>query len=248
MAGSYASEPFAWWDTAGSTAPQVHPPNLRPEPVPEPPAPGPDQARASQERTLQHLKRFRTLGILQALGHEGCHYYEFKFLNWVHRILTVDWAIVQGGTLDGQANVKWIEICRTLELDRKSSVDLFLLAHQGRVGRSEANEILWFLLSDAALQEPYRDLSNLCSSKVGQVRYKLDRPGPTHHSWTSDDPWRWSNYDHPRNPNFSPLAVPPGPTNVVRGHRGIPLNPPQRWRPVPLPKEAPPLAARPKTL
>ena len=89
---------------------------------------------------------------MQAIGHQDFHFYEFKYLHWVHRTLTVDWAIVQGGTLDGQAKVKWIEICRTLELDRKSSVDLFLLAQQGLPGRSEANEILWFLLSDAGLQ------------------------------------------------------------------------------------------------
>ena len=173
--------------------------------------------KESWHRTKQAFKQLRTLGILHSIGRPDFHFYEFKFLQWVYKTLTDDWAIVQGGT-DGRSRYKWVEICRTLELDRKSSMDLFLLAHQGRVGRSEANEILWFLLSDAALQEPYKDLSNLCSSKVGQARYKLDRPGPTHHSWTSDDPWRWSNYDHPRNPNFSPLAVPPGSVYVVRGH------------------------------
>ena len=187
------------------------------------------------------------LGIFQATGHRDFAFYEFKFLQRVYNTLTDDWAVVQGGT-DGRSRYKWAEICRTLELDMKSSMDLFLLAHQGRVGRYEANEILWFLLSDAALQEPYKDLSNLCSNRVGRVRYYLDRPGVDHPSWDTQGPWDWSHYDNPRNPNFSPGAVPPGPYTHVRGDRGIPRNPPHMWRPVALPKDPPPLAARPKTL
>ena len=71
----------------------------------------------------------------------------------------------------------WIEILRTLELDKKAQSDLFLLAQQGIAGRSEANEILWGLLSDHALRAPYRDFSNKCSNRVGQARQYLDRPG-----------------------------------------------------------------------
>ena len=46
----------------------------------------------------------------------------------------------------------WIEILRTLELDKKAQSDLFLLAQQGIAGRSEANEILWARSSDHALK------------------------------------------------------------------------------------------------
>ena len=123
------------------------------------------------------------------------------------------------------ANVKWIDIGKTLELDRKCTVDLFLLAQQCRPGRSEADEILWFLLSDAGLREPYKDLSNMCSNKVGRARYYMDRPGWDHPSWTQRDNWTWSRYDEPRNPNSSPRAVPPGPYKLVRGDDGIPVNP-----------------------
>ena len=255
MAGSFASEGFAWWVAAPSVAAQVPQPNLRNEPAPvppapEPPAPGPpsEAAREANRRTRRHLERLRSLGVLSSIGHPDFEFYEFKYLEWVHKTLTVDWALVQGGSLDGQAKTKWMEIVRTLELDKKACVDLYLLAQQGRPGRAEANEILWFLLSEAGLEEPYRDLSNICTHKVGEARYYLDRPGRTHPSWDESEPWVWSRYDDPRNPNFCSSVVPPGPFKLQRGDRGIPVNPPGLWIPVPRPKGPPPLAARPKTL
>ena len=141
----------------------------------------------------------------------------------------------------------WIEILRTLELDKKAQVDLFLLAQQGHAGRTEANEILWGLLSDHALRTPYRDLSNNCSNRVGQARQYLDRPGWGHPSWHGRDPWAWSRYDDPRNPHFSPRVVPHC-HKLIIGEGGLPLTPPALWQATPLPKEPPPLAARPKTL
>ena len=256
MAGTssatYGSEGYAWWQEAPSVAHHVPVSNLRPaqpEPAPAPPDAlfEPDPAIESVRRTRQHTEHLRTLGIMQSIGHPDADFYENKFLQWVRRTLTSDWALVQAG-IDGQARLKWVEICRTLELDKKSTVDLFLLAQQGRPGRSEANEILWFLLSHAGLQQPYRDLSNMCSNRVGRVRYYLDRPGKDHPSWWHSDPWTWSRYDDPRNPSFSPAAVPPGPFKLVTGPKGAPLNPPGLWQPVPMPKDPPPLAPRPKTL
>ena len=79
--------------------------------------------------------------MLQASNHPDFLYYEYKFLKWVQKTLTADWATVQGG-FDGRAKVMWIEILRTLELDKKAQVELFLLAQQGHAGRAEANGIL----------------------------------------------------------------------------------------------------------
>ena len=177
---------------------------------------------------------------MQASGHPDFLYYEFKFLKRVQKTLTADWATVQGG-FDGQAKVIWIEIFRTLELDKKAQADLFLLAHQGIAGRSEANEILW------SVRTSYRDLSHHCSSRVGDARQYLDRPGPQHWSWNTSAPWTWSRYDTPRNPTFSPLAVPRA-YNLVTGPGGIPLAPPDLWQAASLPAGPPPLRARPKTL
>ena len=207
MARSFAGEPFSWWVAAPSVAEQVPQPNLGHEPAPEPGAPqeppaqerpGPQEAaREANRRTKLHLARKRSLGVLHSIGHEDFEWYEFKFLEWVHKTLTTDWALVQGGSLDGQAKTKWLEIVRTLELDKKATVDLFLLTQQGRPGRAEASEILWFLLSEAGLEVPYRDLSNICTRKVGEARYYLDRPGRTHPSWDESEPWVWSRYDDP---------------------------------------------------
>ena len=71
-------------------------------------------------------------------------YYEYRFFKWVQKTLTADWGTAQGG-FDGRGKVMWIEILRTLELDKKAQADLFLLAQQGHAGRTEANEILWGL-------------------------------------------------------------------------------------------------------
>ena len=73
-----------------------------------------------------------------------------------------------------------MEISQTLELDRKAQVDLFLLAHSGEAGRSEANEILWELLSIGALTPDHKDLSNKTNSLVGKARRYLDRPPHWH--------------------------------------------------------------------
>ena len=255
MAGSFNQGTWSWWDAAPSVAAQVPQPNLMAEPqaVPQPEPQAEPQARAdayneTRRRTRRHLERLRSLGVLQAIGHPDFQFYEFKYLEWVHNTLTVDCASVQGGSLDGQAKTKWMEIVRTLELDKKSCVDLYALAQQGRPGRAEANEILWFLLSEAGLSEPYKDLSNICTNKVGEARYYLDRPGKTHRIWHGEEPWEWSRYENPRNPNFCISMIPPGPFKLQRGHQDMPLNPPALWLPVPRPRGPPPLAARPKTL
>ena len=128
-------------------------------------------------------------------------------------------------------------------LTEKAQADIFLWAHQGICGRSEANEIIWDLLTDSALSKQYRDLSNQCSYKVGQARRYLDRPPATDLSWSQPDPWRWSRYEGPRNMNCSPTAVPIN-YKLVTGPGGTPLVPPALWQSVPLPAGPPPLKAR----
>ena len=136
-------------------------------------------------------------------------------------------ALVQGG-VDDEAQAKWIEILQSLELDAKAMWDLMLLAHQGEAGRAEANEILWVLLSDVALDPEYRDMPNKTSTLVGKARKHLDRPPRRH-----DDKnfWTWSHYWEPRNPAFAPSAVPRGAFGIFTTVDGRPLLPPQCWRP-----------------
>ena len=126
------------------------------------------------------------------------------------------------------AEAKWIEILQFLELDSKAMWDLMLLAHQGESGRVEANEILWVLLSETALDPQYRDMSNKTSSLVGKARRHLDRP-PARHA--DREFWTWSHYWEPRNPAFAPSAVPVPPFRICTTREGRPVAPPDCWRP-----------------
>ena len=63
------------------------------------------------------------------------------------------------------------------ELDRKAQMDVMLLAHQGEVGRCEANAILWNLFSVWALNLDYQDLSNKTSSMVTVANRRVDSVG-----------------------------------------------------------------------
>ena len=102
-----------------------------------------------------------------------------------------------------------------------------LLAHEGLAGRSEANEILWELLSVWALRPEYEDLSHKATHLVSQARRKIERPPEEH--WDRGR-WRWSHYYEPRHPQWSPKAVPKHYT-VLKGPGGVPLPPPQCWGP-----------------
>ena len=125
-------------------------------------------------------------------------------MKWIQETLTKDWFDAQGGQ-DVRARRKFLEICQTLELDRKAQVDLVLLAQQGHARRTEFNEILWELLSTVALDPEYRDLSNFVSSSVGQVRRVMGR-----HPW--NHPRRtflaWRRYTTMHNKSFDLRRVP----------------------------------------
>ena len=139
--------------------------------------------------------------------------------------LTDDWPIIQGGR-DEQALRLWMEIFETLELDRKSIVDIMILAHSGEVGRAEANEVLWEILSVWALKDDYMDLSHKVSSLVNRARRNIDRPPRGHRDleW-----WQWSCYWEPRAPHWGPRAAPAPGARVLTGHGGEPLQPPLCW-------------------
>ena len=115
----------------------------------------------------------------------------------------------------------------TLELDRKAQADLMLLAHEGLVGRSEANEILWELLSVWALKPEYEDLSHKVTNMVYIARRNLERPPKEHEDRGR---WKWEKYWGPRHPQWRPTAVPQS-YIVLKGPGGVPLPPPHCWGP-----------------
>ena len=121
----------------------------------------------------------------------------------------------------------WLEIFVVLELDRKAQCELMLLAHSGEVGRAEANEVLWEILSAWALDHEYLDLSSKVSSLVKRARRNFDRPPRDHRDreW-----WSWECLRVPRHPHFGPRGAPRwGEFAIARGPRGEPLPPPNCW-------------------
>ena len=174
--------------------------------------------------------KLRTLGILTRWDHPAVKFYEHRFLVWIKDCLTRQWPLIQGGC-DNEALECWVTIFWVLELDRKATLDIMLLAHQGVVGRCEANEILWQLLSIWAIRRPYEELSNKCTSMVYDARRFVDRPPQNHKDLWG---WSWSKYCVPRHPQWAPTAVPRSPTGallsrVTTGPGGVPLPPPQCW-------------------
>jgi hypothetical protein len=153
-------------------------------------------------------------------------HWEMVYLLFLHKCLTSDWHILQGG-VDNEALKKWLLIFKFLELDKKAKVDLMLLAQSGLVGRTRANEILWKLLSSWAVDPAYEDLSHKVSSEVGWARRAFDRPPKGHKDlhW-----WRWSSYEEPGwSLRWSPKEVPHGPWDLRMGPGGEPLQPPDCW-------------------
>ena len=97
----------------------------------------------------------------------------------IRNILTTLWPIVQAGT-DSEALNVWQDIWDLLELDADSWMDLMLLAHQGPVGRNEANKLLWTLLTIYGTNGEHRNLSRKVSSLINGIRKTIDRPPSSH--------------------------------------------------------------------
>ena len=192
---------------------------------PAPSAPVPLHGPTSSYTPPQY--RLTTLGWLKHLQDPGAPYFEDYYLKFLHKNLTENWYLIMSG-VDQRSKDLWWEIFQVLELDRKSQLDLLILAQSGPVGRSYANKILWDLMSHWALQTPYRDLSNKCSSEVNWARKNMDRPPRGHKDlqW-----WTWRSYQEPmaRQRPWSPLSVPQGRWVLNTGPGGEPLSPPQCW-------------------
>ena len=203
----------------------------------------PDQqwARAGPEQVLEVTKGkakgkgkqaprgpgYRTLGLLKMRGDPAFEYFEYGFMSWLYAFLTRSWGIAQSGT-DFRAMCCWHDVFMHLELDRKATVDLMLLAQMGIAGRAAANEVLWELLTVWALKPEYLDLSHKCTSLVYHQRSYIERPPSDHRDLGT---WTWKRYAVPRNPHFDPRSVPPMPYVHVTGPSGEIIPPPQCFQP-----------------
>ena len=204
-----------WWNYRPAPEPQEEEQEEDVAPTQAPPPP-PHHARGETMWT--------TLGHLKHLNHWAFPYFEHVYLSFIKQCLTEGWPRIQGGSEPTDLNL-WKRICIVLELDRKAMADLMLLAHSGEAGRTEANEVLWTLLSDHALRDDYEDLSKMTSSLVLTARKNMDRPPGTHKDLKT---WHWAKYWVPRNPKFAPSAVPQGAV-VQNLDDKEPIPPPECW-------------------
>ena len=188
------------------------------------------QQMTTGARCVPPQHRLTTLGWLKHNNAPGWTYWEHYYLKFLHKSLTTNWRLIMYGA-DARAERLWWEIFQVLELDRKSQLDLLMLAQSGQVGRAYANKILWDLLSDWALEGEYRDLSNKVSSDVGWARRNFDRPPRT--SWDLEW-WAWAAYQVPREGMvpWDPTSLPPQRWDLRLGPGGEPLPPPECWGPV----------------
>ena len=143
------------------------------------------------EQWIPPPRTYTTLGLLYHLDDDYYEFFRYHFLVFMQKFL-VDWWWCLQGKEDHQALRMWLKVGRLLELDRKSLMDLFMLAQVIPVGRTKANKILWDLLTGPALEEPQRDMSNLVTARVYAARKTMDRPPREHndlHKW--DWPCYW---------------------------------------------------------
>ena len=113
-----------------------------------------------------------SLGLLKKHNDPRFEWLEWRYLKDLEEFATFDWAVLQGGW-DDHATSKWVQALETLELDGDAARDLFLLCQQGVAGRAEANEILWYLLTEWGLV----DYKNLSRKAMSETRPK------THHQY-----------------------------------------------------------------
>ena len=170
-----------------------------------------------------------TLGWLKHLRDPCFQYFEYHYLKVLYKFLTKDWGLLQKGT-DEAALEKWVQVMAVLELDRKATTDLVLLAQSGVVGRTHASKLLWHLMTVDALDGTYEDLSHKVTNMVGLARRDFDRPPREHMDlqW-----WWWTCYEKPysRDRRWLPSSVPAEYT-VLYGEGLEPLKPPDCWGPV----------------
>ena len=182
-------------------------------------------SRGPREAEVPRDKRL--LGLLQEANDPHFGYFELQYLQWVYKVLTDDWALVQSGH-DLEATNKWVEVFLGLELDQVAQMDIVLLAQQSLSGRALANQILWEGLTTVALSRDYEDLSSWFTSRVNEYRKRLDRPPKSHKDRGA---WSWDRYGSEDQNVFSPLKVPREEHRWSSvGENGEPLRPPRCWQ------------------
>ena len=141
-------------------------------------------------------------------GHPTARYFTWWkawFLRWC--ATEALWKVMGG--FDPQAADLWLEIMLVVELDRKSAMDLILLAQSGAIGRAAANKIMWLLMTDWALDRDHPNLSKRVTAAVRKARERFDMP--KNRAWTIDGvPWSWELLETiPHDLQYwSPLSVP----------------------------------------
>ena len=126
-----------------------------------------------------HSQPRRLLGILKEINDPYFRHFELIYLRFIRKLLVRQWHLMQAER-DERALKCWRQALWLLEVDTKGQVDLFLLAQCGLAGRAEANEILWNLLSECALDQSYRDLSYPVSHQAHEARQAMERPPKEH--------------------------------------------------------------------
>ncbi len=169
----------------------------------------------------------RSLGVICELQSEYAEYYELEFLHLMRDYATDLWPSLSGGH-DADCLDMTRRLYVALELDEKAIMDLMLLAQSGEVGRAEYNHVMWKLITEVAIEPPYRDLNRKVSQMVLNARTHFDRPPAQ--EWGERKAWGWASLMKPRFWDWSPCAVPVeylnGDKMVLTGSGGMPLEPP----------------------
>ena len=191
---------------------------------------GPTDACSTGTQTARngpHRPHLRSIGVLIEKEHEFAAYFELEFLHLMKQYATDMWPSVSGG--DDQDSLDLTKkLYVALELDEKAIMDLMLLAQSGEVGRAEYNYLVWKLITEIAIEPPYKDLSHKVSQMALIARGHFDRPPAQ--NWGLRAEWGWSYLMKPRFWDWSPCAVPDeylrGDEQVLTGEGGMPFEPP----------------------
>lgn len=198
---------------------------------------GPQPAGSYQHNLHPDQIPLMSLGHIKNLGDSRFEYLEWTFRKQLRDLSTVYWPMMQGGD-DEEALSLWKDLWVLLELDADSWLELMLLVSQGPPGRSEANQILFELMTRWASMGEYKNLSRKVSTMIKAARRAIDRPPDDHSDLRF---WTVQRAMVARYPEFLPEKVP---TNglIQTAESGAPLRPPQCWVPPPPPEDlqAPP--------
>ena len=172
------------------------------------------------------------MGWLRHLEDPALPWFEYQYLVFLKKCLTEYWEDLQCD-VSMETLEKLHCIMNVLELDRKARMQLMFLYNSGMPGRTCANQLLWDLLSDWALDPVYEDLSYKVRMEVLELRKTFDRPPGDHEDLFG---WTWERYKVPLDKywRWSPKAVPRRvrpdlPLPVRTYENGRPLEPPYCW-------------------